>query len=95
MFATIDCLFYYNLYRETSPLFRRNNKPGNAFIRNRNQNWQALPDHFQFVLLEEFIVMPNHTHGIIIIDKPDNDGEVVDTVETGHALSLRQFGHEL
>jgi putative transposase len=32
--------------------------------------WKAIPDHFPFVELGAFIVMPNHVHGIIIIDKP-------------------------
>ena len=34
------------------------------------QYWNAIPTHFPFVELGEFIVMPNHVHGIIIIDKP-------------------------
>jgi putative transposase len=32
--------------------------------------WEAIPKHFPFVKLGEWIVMPNHVHGIIIIDKP-------------------------
>ncbi len=28
---------------------------------------QKIPEHFPFVKLDEFIVMPNHIHGIIII----------------------------
>lgn len=32
--------------------------------------WRALPDHFPFVVLDEFVVMPDHVHGILIIDKP-------------------------
>ena len=57
-----------------------------------NQCWLEIPEHFQFVSLDAFVVMPNHLHGIIIIDKPDNDGRVVDgsVVETGHAPSLRE-----
>ena len=31
--------------------------------------WIEIPDHFTFVQLDKFIVMPNHVHGIIIIDK--------------------------
>jgi putative transposase len=59
-----------------------------------NQYWLEIPDHFSFVSLDEFIVMPNHMHGIIIINKPlNNDGDYisddsgVSNVETGHALS--------
>lgn len=32
--------------------------------------WHAIPDHFPFVVLDEFVAMPNHVHGIVIIDKP-------------------------
>ena len=31
--------------------------------------WRNIPQQFPFVKLDEFIVMPNHIHGIIIIDK--------------------------
>ena len=61
-----------------------------------NQYWLEIPDHFSFVFLDEFIVMPNHMHGIIIINKPlNNDGDYisddsgVSNVETGRALSLQ------
>ena len=33
------------------------------------QNWLAIPQYFSFVELGNFVVMPNHTHGILIIDK--------------------------
>ncbi len=29
--------------------------------------WYEIPDHFENVLLDEFIVMPNHVHGILVI----------------------------
>ena len=29
--------------------------------------WRAIPDHFSFVKLDEYIIMPNHLHGIIEI----------------------------
>lgn len=31
--------------------------------------WLEIPKHFPFVKLDEFVVMPNHVHGIIIINK--------------------------
>jgi REP element-mobilizing transposase RayT len=34
--------------------------------------WLEIPNHFPFVQLDAFVVMPNHVHGIIIIDKTDN-----------------------
>ncbi|MEA3287872.1 MAG: transposase, partial [Candidatus Marinimicrobia bacterium] len=59
------------------------------------RNWSSIPDHFPFVYLGEFVVMPNHIHGIIEIAKPYFDGVANNnfmdndntTVETRHALS--------
>ncbi len=31
--------------------------------------WLDIPNHYPFVILDEFVVMPNHIHGIIIINK--------------------------
>lgn len=30
--------------------------------------WLEIPDHFSNIMLDEFVVMPNHIHGILIID---------------------------
>ena len=35
--------------------------------------WMEIPHHFPFVQLGNFVIMPNHTHGILIIDKLDDD----------------------
>lgn len=40
-----------------------------------NGYWMDIPKHFPFVTLNEFVIMPNHVHGIIIIDKQDDDGD--------------------
>jgi REP-associated tyrosine transposase len=29
--------------------------------------WKELPEHFPTTILDEFVIMPNHVHGIIII----------------------------
>jgi putative transposase len=31
--------------------------------------WEEIPNHFPFVELGNFVIMPNHLHGILIIDK--------------------------
>jgi len=31
--------------------------------------WDNLSCHFEFVVLDTFVIMPNHVHGIIVIDK--------------------------
>jgi len=36
------------------------------------QTWDALPAHFPHVALDQFVIMPNHAHGIIVLN--DNDG---------------------
>lgn len=38
--------------------------------------WLEIPEHFPFVQLGAFVVMPNHVHGIIVIDKMD-DGKKI------------------
>jgi len=35
-----------------------------------NDNWLDIPNHFSFVVLDAFVIMPNHVHGILVIDKP-------------------------
>ncbi len=44
-----------------------------------HRNWLAIPDHFPFVKLGSHIIMPDHMHGIIIIDKPPGDLQPVAT----------------
>ncbi|MEN8242103.1 MAG: transposase [Chloroflexota bacterium] len=34
--------------------------------------WFKLPQHYPYVCLDEFIVMPNHFHGIIQLAEPDS-----------------------
>src|SRR3990172_3298186 len=37
--------------------------------------WQEIPNHFPHVQLDEYVVMPNHVHGIVII----GDDNIVET----------------
>ncbi len=43
--------------------------------------WRESPNHFENVKLDEHIIMPNHVHGIVIIDSP---------VGNRHACSLQE-----
>ncbi|MDP5018807.1 transposase [Anabaena sp. UHCC 0187] len=36
--------------------------------------WLKIPEHFPNVELDEFVVMPNHVHGIIVINDNFNEG---------------------
>ncbi|MCH6235387.1 transposase [Cognataquiflexum rubidum] len=33
--------------------------------------WHEIKNHYKYVELDAFVVMPNHIHGILIINKPD------------------------
>lgn len=37
------------------------------------QYWQEIPKHFPFVALDEYFIMPNHVHSILLINKPEYD----------------------
>jgi len=36
-----------------------------------NDFWKEIPAHYPFVEIDEFIVMPNHIHGILFFNRPD------------------------
>lgn len=54
--------------------------------------WMEITQHFPYVELGNFVVMPNHVHGILIIDKNGVDGNDVSgigvSVETRLIASL-------
>jgi putative transposase len=71
-----------------------------------NRYWHDIPIHFPFVKLGEFIVMPNHIHGIIIIDHPivetpdpgvsnitTNDTYIVQTPDPGVSITATNDTH--
>ena len=45
--------------------------------------WADIPNHFEHTYIDGYVIMPNHVHGIIVIDRPQN-------VETCHGTSLHQ-----
>ncbi len=56
--------------------------------------WNGIPNHFPFVKLDAFIVMPNHVHGILVIDKSVSELNEMKTmngatVETQNIASLQ------
>jgi REP element-mobilizing transposase RayT len=53
-----------------------------------NSCWYEIPKHFPFVELGAHIIMPNHVHGIVIINKPD-DGR---SSQTKSKKTKNQFG---
>lgn len=55
----------------------------NAFGEIAHNYWMEIPNHFPFVELANFVVMPNHTHGILIIDKNNDIAGEIDTNNIG------------
>jgi REP element-mobilizing transposase RayT len=47
--------------------------------------WEEIPSHFAHARLDKYVVMPNHMHGIVVLDNHN--------VETRHGASLpNRFG---
>lgn len=58
--------------------------------------WFQIPKHFSFVNLDEFVIMPNHIHGIVEIDKSVDGGMGVGTGQCPVPTDGRggsRFGH--
>ncbi len=51
--------------------------------------WNAIPEHFPLVYLDEFIIMPNHIHGIVVIN---NVGEIHESPNE-HTRHVRANNH--
>ncbi len=54
--------------------------------------WYQIPQRLPHLTLGAYVIMPNHMHGVLILDKPDGDshpdGHNRGVVETLHATSL-------
>lgn len=48
-----------------------------------NQCWFDLPYHYGNMWLDAFVIMPDHIHGIVVIDNNRTNGNVGTSVETG------------
>ena len=52
----------------------------NDFGHAAEQCWRAIPEHFPHVRLDEFVIMPNHVHGILwIVDTPPTTSSPITT----------------
>lgn len=34
--------------------------------------WVDIPNHFDYTYIDAYVIMPNHVHGIVVIDRPEN-----------------------
>ncbi len=59
------------------------------------KSWDEIPQHFTNVKLDEFVVMPNHVHGILFITNvgathaSPNQKQAIDVSRARHASPLR------
>ena len=49
----------------------------NDFGKIADECWRAIPEHFPFVELGMYVIMPNHVHGIIVIRNDELTSNVV------------------
>jgi len=59
--------------------------------------WYEIKNHTKNVELAEFVVMPNHIHGILVLNDTQTSGNGIGNdinVETRHALSLQSPQHQ-
>lgn len=48
--------------------------------------WKEIPNHFPSIILDNYVIMPNHVHGVLIISESNRSFNPA-TVETLHATS--------
>ncbi|MBK9248833.1 MAG: hypothetical protein IPM69_12130 [Ignavibacteria bacterium] len=53
--------------------------------------WHDIPNHFPYVQLGGFVVMPNHVHGIIIINKQFSPDSLETQDFSPHSLETQDF----
>ena len=52
--------------------------------------WAKLPDHYDNVSLDSFVLMPNHIHGVIVLESPPT-GVAASTSRQGVPEIVRAF----
>lgn len=77
-------------FPETPPNLESNPKPDTAHLFELTaiaeiveRNWRTLPERFPMVSLDEYVIMPNHLHGIVVINEQDQSGQCVAVKRVG------------
>ena len=55
--------------------------------------WYEIPRHFSFVELGEFIVMPNHIHGMLILNKSQYENPIENDT-SGKTIAQKRFRNQ-
>ena len=64
----------------------------NGFGKIADECWRAIPDHFLNVKLGVYVIMPNHVHGIIVINENAAATNSSPSVGARHASPLPPHG---
>jgi len=63
----------------------------NEYGRIVSECWHDLPNHYRNIKLDESVIMPNHVHGIVIIDNVGNGFKPFPTKYHGLSEIIRGF----
>jgi REP element-mobilizing transposase RayT len=67
----------------------------NQYGKIAKDKWREIPEHYDYVDIDIFVIMPNHIHGIIII-KPQKNDTIVGTehcsVPTNKSKESKNYG---
>ncbi len=86
-FVTICCYQRQNLFGSVNNGKMETNVIGQIV----SNLWQKIPQHFLNVELDEFILMPDHLHGIIIISESTGKSSLANTVQNFKSVSSRKI----
>ena len=56
------------------------------------QFWLDIPQHFNYTYIDACVIMPNHVHGIIVIDRPTALSSMPTPVGVGKTIAMILVG---
>lgn len=61
------------------------------------QFWAEIPNHFTHIYIDAYVIMPNHVHGIVVIDRPPTTSSIIapNPVETRNFASLHDCEQDI
>lgn len=88
-FVTICAKYRSNVFGEIIDGEMKYNEIGKM----ANKFWQEIPEHFSFVILDEWVIMPDHVHGIIVINKQIVNADVVGAQNIARLQNVQPLNH--
>ncbi len=64
----------------------------NRFGKIVRRSWRELPNHYPYLVLDSFIVMPNHIHGIIVLKDSYKGGSFYNVNSNADDGQTRPYG---